>query len=130
MAEVFFRYCSATPCDPKYSLYILPECNVEPEKMAPAIFQGPMLVFGGLFFFICVKVFFLLLGWAENRRFLRLVPRAAGSKLYETPMGKQPYMDFWYNNTWESWMKKKRVTSWESKGTPPMPPPPQEIRPE
>ena len=37
--------------------------------------------------------------------FLRLVPRGTGSKLYETPMGKQPYMDFWYNNTWESWMK-------------------------
>jgi len=40
----------------------------------------------------------------ENRgeREYLLVPRGSGSKLYETPMGKQPYMDFWYNNTWNA----------------------------
>ncbi|CAK9022956.1 unnamed protein product, partial [Durusdinium trenchii] len=30
----------------------------------------------------------------------RLIPRRSSRELYDTPVGKQPYMDFWYNNTW------------------------------
>ncbi|CAJ1354621.1 unnamed protein product [Effrenium voratum] len=30
----------------------------------------------------------------------RLIPRRSSRQLYDTPAGKQPYMDFWYNNTW------------------------------
>ncbi|CAE7382371.1 ags1 [Symbiodinium sp. CCMP2456] len=30
----------------------------------------------------------------------RLITRRAASELYDTPAGKQPYMDFYFNNTW------------------------------
>ena len=33
-------------------------------------------------------------------RCLRLKPRSAEELLYDTPQGKQPYRDFWYDNTW------------------------------
>eukprot|EP00931_Biecheleriopsis_adriatica_P028261 TRINITY_DN1687_c0_g1_i1.p1 TRINITY_DN1687_c0_g1~~TRINITY_DN1687_c0_g1_i1.p1 ORF type:complete len:3142 (-),score=579.43 TRINITY_DN1687_c0_g1_i1:40-9312(-) len=31
-----------------------------------------------------------------------LQPRRIEAKLHNTPAGKQPYLDFWYNNTWDS----------------------------
>eukprot|EP00930_Biecheleria_cincta_P039601 TRINITY_DN27203_c0_g1_i1.p1 TRINITY_DN27203_c0_g1~~TRINITY_DN27203_c0_g1_i1.p1 ORF type:complete len:3112 (-),score=539.42 TRINITY_DN27203_c0_g1_i1:137-9322(-) len=37
---------------------------------------------------------------AGKREYL-LKPRKAQQLLYDTPAGKQPYMDFWSNNTWE-----------------------------
>lgn len=40
----------------------------------------------------------------ENRgeREYLLFPRVKEENLYDTPEGKQPYLDFWYNNTWNS----------------------------
>eukprot|EP00435_Cladocopium_sp_Y103_P012619 s1297_g3.t1 len=37
-----------------------------------------------------------------GRREYRLIPRRSSRELHDTPAGKQPYMDFWYNNTWVS----------------------------
>ncbi|CAE8624625.1 unnamed protein product [Polarella glacialis] len=37
----------------------------------------------------------------NNLREYRLIPRQASSKLHDTPAGQQPYVDFWYNNTWD-----------------------------
>lgn len=37
-----------------------------------------------------------------GRREYRLIPRRSSRELHDTPAGKQPYMDFWYNNTWDS----------------------------
>ena len=30
-----------------------------------------------------------------------LRPRRPDAELFDTPAGKQPYMDFWHNNTWD-----------------------------
>ena len=37
-----------------------------------------------------------------GQREYRLIPRRSRRELHDTPAGKQPYMDFWYNNTWIS----------------------------
>eukprot|EP00913_Durusdinium_trenchii_P031115 g29137.t1 len=38
---------------------------------------------------------------ADGREYL-LKPRSAEELLYDTPQGKQPYRDFWYDNTWDA----------------------------
>lgn len=32
----------------------------------------------------------------------RLLPRKEEQLLYDTPKGKQPYRDFWYDNAWDA----------------------------
>jgi len=31
----------------------------------------------------------------------KVVPRLSEEEMFDTPAGKQPYIDFWYNNTWD-----------------------------
>ncbi|CAE7455433.1 ags1, partial [Symbiodinium sp. CCMP2456] len=37
-----------------------------------------------------------------SRREYHLRPRRSNSDLHWTPAGRQPYIDFWYNNTWDA----------------------------
>mmetsp|Transcript_159747 Transcript_159747/g.512567 ORF Transcript_159747/g.512567 Transcript_159747/m.512567 type:complete len:3105 (+) Transcript_159747:145-9459(+) len=43
---------------------------------------------------------FRMHGSDPNKEY-HLVPRGPEDGQFDTPVGKQPYMDFWYNNTWD-----------------------------